>query len=277
MKRTRPLVLAIASLVAGCHSNAGTGGADASTDASGGDGGTMIGDDGATAEDDAGDADAGLPVCSPLDASVPSDNCIFLGRCPEGCVSGTASAYACAATGTKVASYPSAFYLMLDPVAAIAYLPDAGPWDAGAYLSCAPQACVRWSLADHVNGGSGWLADPCANVDPTANQAWACPSYEGFQPPLAGCVNAGSGQQIGGAGTGVAPNVLWCCPPSGGTDGGTGTDGASDAGASDGGPDGGLDGASDGGGDDGPAEGGDDAAVDGSDDGGGDDGGAGAD
>jgi hypothetical protein len=139
-------------------------------------------------------------------------------------------------------------------------LPEAGPWDAGAYLSCAPQSCVRWSLADHVGGGSAWSSDPCAasdsdSGDPTATEAWACPSYEGFQPPLSGCFNAGVGQQLGGPGTGIAVNVLWCCPPPT-------PDAGAEAGATEGGiPDGGAGG--DGAGDDGSSvEGGPDAPAD---------------
>jgi hypothetical protein len=245
MSAFRSLVVA-AALLAGCHSEGAANPGDAGPDA-GDDTGPSPGDDGGDDASSADDAsEAGPPPCVDFDGgAVPSDDCILLGACPLDCVQSTASAYACAAYDPTVGTYPSAFLLMADPVHVVDYLPDAGPWDAGAYVSCAPQSCVRWSLADHVEGGSAWAGDPCSIFDAsadasfdwaTATEAWACPAYEGFQPPIPGCFNAGVGQQLGGPGTGVAVNVVWCCPPAAadaGPEASTAEGGTLDGGAAD--------------------------------------------
>jgi hypothetical protein len=220
--------------VAACHSQSANpvvdGGSESGADATsmpppGDDGG---GDSGAT---DAG-IDTSAPCIDHEGGAAPSDNCLFLGQCPVGCVMGTASAYACAAYDPTIGTFPSSFRLMADPVHVIGYLPEAGPWDGGAYVSCAPQACVRWALADEVEGGSSWPSNPCSNPDADdATQAWVCPSYEGFRPPGDGCFNAGAGQELGGGSTGMAVNVVWCCPPQSDDGGGEGGD---DSGESDG-------------------------------------------
>jgi hypothetical protein len=260
---TRVRSLALTGLLAACSSN-GTVILVASQDA--GDDRTTATD---AASDDAGSAspsddgaadDAG-PLCTddaPEGGSAPSDDCVRVGHCPQNCLKGAGTAYACAATDLALGAYPGVFRLRADPFDVIGYSETAYPWEGGAYVACAAEACVRWSMADHIEGGSLWPSDPCANDDGgTATQAWACPSYQGFEPPPQGCVNAGRGQQIGGPGTGVDVNVVWCCPPAG-------TGGAADGGpAPDGGPgEGGA--AESGAGDDASADGGA-AAGDGSD------------
>ncbi len=234
MKTLRIPVLALALAAAGCNS---------SRPSSANDGGSPAGDAtlpeaGDDADDDSAAAqdaqDGTASACVGLEAGLaPSDDCLLLGQCPLGCGRGTAAAYACAPDDAGNATYPSAFLPPADPVNVVEYLPAAGPWDGGAYVSCAPLACVRWSLADNGPSGSAWAADPCSNPDATnATQAWVCPSYQGFQPDVTGCFNAGLSQRIGGGGTGMVANVVWCCP-SGLEDGGP--RGGSDAG-SEGGP-----------------------------------------
>ena len=210
------------------------------------DGGSQVGDATAPAPgaegggnsapaDDAGDG-ASAPCVDYEGGAQPSDDCVLLGQCPLSCAFGTASAYACAAGDASVATYPSVFVPRADPVHVIEYLPGAGPSEGGAYVSCAPLSCVRWSLADHVNGGSAWPGDPCSSPDATiATQAWVCPSYQGFQPDVSGCFNAGVGQTLGGSGTAMAINIVWCCPAP--SDDGGGESGTLDGdGRAEGGP-----------------------------------------
>jgi hypothetical protein len=210
MKALRISVLAIAA-TAGCNSSqpsstndSGPPSVDATT--------AEAGDDSATAPD--AEEEATTPCVDTEGGATPSDDCLLLGQCPLGCVHGTASAYACAPGDSGAGTYPSTFVPPADPVHVIEYVPGAGPWDAGAYVSCAPLACVRWSLADNGASGSAWPGDPCSDPDAAdATQAWVCPAYQGFQPEGPGCFNAGPSQQVGGAGTGMMTNVVWCCPP----------------------------------------------------------------
>jgi hypothetical protein len=256
MKTLRAPVLLLALAAAACNSSqpasANDGGSPAgdATLPEAGDAAGEAGDDSTVAEDV---QDAATSPCVAIEAGTlaPSEDCLLLGPCPVGCGHGTASAYACAPDNAGNATYPSAFLPPADPVHVIEYAPGAGPWDGGAYVSCAPLACVRWSLADNGPGGSAWAADPCSNPDATnATEAWVCPSYQGFQPGMAGCFNAGAGQEIGGAGTGMVTNVVWCCPSAfedGGGEGGGGEGGPAaeagtgDASATEGGSDAGTD------------------------------------
>jgi hypothetical protein len=250
MKTLRISALAFALATGGCNSSPQSSANDGGSPA--GDA-TMpeAGDDAGEAGDDSATPDAGdestTPCVSAEAGAAPSDDCLLLGQCPLGCAHGTASAYACAPGDGGVGTYPSTFLPPADPVHVIEYLPGAGPWDAGAYVSCAPLACVRWSLADNGPSGSAWPGDPCSNPDAAnATQAWVCPSYQGFQPDIAGCFNAGTGQQVGGAGTGMVTNVVWCCPTAfeeGGAEGGPPLEASTgDASApTDAGPDGGAD------------------------------------
>jgi hypothetical protein len=243
--------LAWALAMAGCNSSqpasANDGGPPAS-DATLPEAGDAAGDagDDSTAAQDA--QDVGTSPCTDLEGGTlaPSTDCLLVGQCSLGCVHGTATAYACAPDDAGNATFPSTFVPPADPVHVIEYVPGGGPWDGGAYVSCAPLACVRWSLADHGPTGSAWALDPCSNPDAAgATQAWACPDYQGFQPAMAGCFNSGAGQQVGGAGTPLMTNVVWCCPGAfeeGGVEGGpaneAGTgDGASTEGGSDAGAD----------------------------------------
>jgi hypothetical protein len=253
MKTVRSLVLVLAFATASCNS---------SQSASGNDGGSPAGDatlpEAGDAAGDAGDdstaaqdaQDAGTSPCANLEAGLaPSNDCLVLGQCPLGCARGTASAYACAPDDAGAATYPSTFVPPADPVHVVEYVPHAGPWGGGAYVSCAPLACVRWSLADHGPAGSAWAADPCSNADAAdATEAWVCPSYQGFQPGMAGCFNAGAGQQIGGPRTGMVTNVVWCCPGAfmeGGVEGGPVNEaGTRDASSTEGGSEAGADAAS---------------------------------
>jgi hypothetical protein len=193
----------------------------------------------ATSGSDGGPLESGLEgssdsaPCLDIDASLPSPShdCVYEGHCPANCSSGTASAYFCNVGPDASASYPGNFSPPSDSVDIIAYQAVVYPWDAGAYLSCAPLSCTRWATADHLDGGSAWSADPCADSG-TATQAWACPTAPGVLPTVAGCVNAGDLQRIGGPGTGIPVNIVWCCPaPPGGADAGgeAGSDAAGDA------------------------------------------------
>jgi hypothetical protein len=220
----RALLLSWMVLVAGCDaSGTQAGGPDATSDApADGTAPDVAADDGGPGPtgDAAGDdaSDATLPSCAEYEAGIyPSQNCVFAGSCPLDCLNGTASAYACAAAAadldSAVAAYPGVFTLPTDTVHVYGYQPLAYPWEAGAFLSCAPLACVRWSVADHVQGGSAWPGDPCGGEAGAAIEAWACPPAPGVVPPGSGCINAGDGQRIGGDDSGVPVNGVWCCPP----------------------------------------------------------------
>ena len=205
--------LAVLGLLLGCDS----GGTEVQTDEGGTDATTDATTETASAPDSGASetgADSLAPSpCVDLDATLraPSVDCLYGGHCPVGCAGGTASAYACDPGPGGVATYPAAFDPPSDLVDLIAYVPDAYPWEAGAYLSCAPLGCTRWSTADHVDGGSAWPGDPCA-AGGAAAHVWACPTTPGILPSPAGCFNAGDRQRIGGADTGIPVNVLWCCP-----------------------------------------------------------------
>jgi hypothetical protein len=159
-------------------------------------------------------ADGGLPPCVDYGSTVLgyTDDCVYAGRCPQDCENGTASAYLCSPIAGFVdaaVTYPSVFSTgggaFVNVVAAV----DAAyPWDAMAYESCGPLSCVRWTTADHLDGGSAWSGDPCADAG-DASQAWACPPQPGVIPPASGCT-AGAGG-VGGSGTGIAANTVWCC------------------------------------------------------------------
>jgi hypothetical protein len=176
------------------------------------------------ASEDAGEGDAGtnadatLPPCVPLSApqTTPSDDCVFAGACPLDCLAGTASAYACVSppvlgdAGPSPA-YPANFTAPIGIVNVVAAAPSGYPWDAATYVSCAPIACVRWSFADHVGGTSAWSGDPCADGG-NDTEAWACPTAAGLKPPVPGCFDTGGLGAIGGPGTGVPAQNVWCCP-----------------------------------------------------------------
>jgi hypothetical protein len=227
----RPGHAAVLVLLLGCNSS-GTSASttDAGMDAtsSSSDGGNQAGD----ATTDAPEEPTPTP-CIDLDARVlaPSSDCVYTGDCPAACSSGTASAYACAVGPEASVTYPAVFSPPpVDSVDIVAFEPTAYPWDAAAYVSCAALTCTRWATADHVDGGSAWPADPCApgdaGVTGATPQAWACPTLPGLAPSVAGCFAAGDLQRIGGTGTGIAVNAVWCCPPP-----------SSDAGADEGGED----------------------------------------
>jgi hypothetical protein len=172
---------------------------------------------------EAGDAtdDAPLPPCTPLVASqvAPSQDCIFAGPCPQDCTLGTASAYACATVppigdASPSPEYPSVFQAPIGIVNVVASETAAYPWDAGAFVSCGPLSCVRWATADHVGGTSAWPGDPCADGG-AAIEAWSCPVSAGVTPAPAGCFSTGALGAIGGAGTGVPLQNVWCCPGAG--------------------------------------------------------------
>jgi hypothetical protein len=174
----------------------------------------------ATPTSDAATADAASEApapstCLDIDAALPvaSFDCVYSGHCPVSCSAGTASAFTCKGGPDGAATYPGVFNPPSDPVDIVGSQPGAYPWEAGAaYVSCAPLACTRWATADHVDGGSAWAGDPCADGG-VATQAWACPITPGILPTLSGCFNAGDLQTIGGPGTGLPANGVWCCPP----------------------------------------------------------------
>jgi hypothetical protein len=176
-------------------------------------------------------SDAPTPsTCLDIDAALPvaSFDCVYGGHCPVSCSSGTASAYVCNGGPDGGATYPGVFDPPSDPVDIVATVPGAYPWEAGAaYLSCAPLMCTRWATADHVDGGSAWASDPCADGG-AATQAWACPTTPGVLPAVSGCFNPGDLQNIGGSGTGLPVNVVWCCPPASSAGGDGGSDAAAD-------------------------------------------------
>jgi hypothetical protein len=219
----------------GCSSSGTTplsdAGADATIDGAG--------DANTDAESDANDAnDANeeqdrLPPCVPLVAQpVASDDCVVFGGCPAACASGTATAYACVAGDGRLdaaPTYPSVFTAPIGVVTDLASEPGAFPWDAAAFISCAPLSCVRWATADHVGGGSAWPGDPCADDGADVTQAWTCPISPGVKPPPSGCFNSGPLNDLGGPGTGIPLATVWCCPAVG-DGGGSGTDAATDSG-----------------------------------------------
>ena len=239
--------VAVAVLALGCS----TGGTQASPLEGGIDatGGGEAPFDAAALEAGDATADASLPPCTPLVASqvAPSQDCVFAGPCPEGCTLGTASAYACALAppigdASPSPEYPSVFQAPIGIVNVVASETPAYPWDAGAYVSCGPLSCVRWATADHVAGTSAWPGDPCADGG-AAIEAWSCPVSAGVTPPSAGCFSTGALGAIGGSGTGVPLQDVWCCPgagkdagPSAG-DASTSDSGATEAGPADAAPD----------------------------------------
>jgi hypothetical protein len=171
-------------------------------------------DGGATGESGDDGGGGGLPPCIELGLTAlgSTDDCVYVGRCPEDCASSAASAYLCApipgfvdAAVTYPSVFPGATFVSVIEVADAAY-----PWDALAYESCGPLSCVRWTTADHLDGGSAWPADPCGDAG-DASAAWACPPEPGVVPPTTGC--SASGQSVGGSSTGIAANAVWCCPP----------------------------------------------------------------
>ncbi len=243
----RPGNAAVLALLLGCNSTGtSAGAADGGADATAG----SSDDGGSAGTGDAADAAAeptGTP-CIDLDATlpVPSSSCVYAGSCPAVCSLGTASGYLCAVGPDASLTYPAVFSPPpVDSVDIIGFEPDAYPWSAPAYLSCAALTCTRWSIGDHVEGGSAWPEDPCGPTDagteggpildagaPITTQAWACPTLPGLAPPVAGCVAAGDLQRIGGPGTGIPVNAVWCCPPPGLAEAGSPGDegGADDAG-----------------------------------------------
>ena len=135
------------------------------------------------------DADA-EPMCTPLQAPerLPSRDCVFAGSCPQDCSSGAASAYACiplAPIGDAAVApaYPAVFTAPIGIVNVVALDTTAYPWDAAAFISCAPLSCVRWSFGDHVDGTSAWAGDPCSDGG-SATEAWSCPLFAGLTPPV---------------------------------------------------------------------------------------------
>jgi hypothetical protein len=177
---------------------------------------TFEGEGGSVAAEAGPNGEAGLAACVDLSPKLAKqwDDCVYAGRCPFDCAGGTASAYLCS-VGPDASSptYPSAFNLHVDAVDVVALLPAVYPWDASAYESCAALACTRWATADHVEGGSAWEADPCADGG-LSNEAWVCPLQPGIVPAGKGCVAMGDLQRIGGAGTGIPSDSVWCCPPA---------------------------------------------------------------
>jgi hypothetical protein len=163
------------------------------------------------------DADA-EPMCSPLLAPerLPSRDCVFAGSCPQDCSLGAASAYACIplppiGDAAPAPAYPAVFTAPIGIVNVVALDPTAYPWDAAAYIACAPLSCVRWSFADHVGGTSAWAGDPCSDGG-SATEAWSCPLFAGLAPPVAGCFDTGGLGAIGGSDSGIPAQNVWCCP-----------------------------------------------------------------
>lgn len=187
---------------------------------SGGDSGVdaTMGDAAEDAADAAEEPEA-EPPCLPATVGnpSPSNDCVYVGACPSACGMGTQSSYACNAASVALPDagvYPSVFEAPGGIVNVIGFDPSAYPWDAGAFVSCAPLTCVRWATADHVDGGSAWPADPCGTVD-AGPLAWACPPFPGVMPPVdAGCANAGDMNGIGGPETGAPMQAVWCCAGS---------------------------------------------------------------
>ncbi|HEX8792246.1 MAG TPA: hypothetical protein VF765_14930 [Polyangiaceae bacterium] len=236
----RGWLVGVASLLLGCSTsgNAASPAGDAGGDAT-------IADGGADAEDANEEAEAAPPCVSIVQGTpTPSTDCVYAGSCPAGCAGGTAAAYACNAStvGGGAGAYPSSFQAPTGIVSIVAYDMTTYPWDASAWVSCAPLACVRWATADHIDGGSAWPADPCGGDG--GPLAWVCPPFSGIVPsPDAGCTNAGDMNVIGAGDSGIPSNAVWCCPgvPGAITDGGspeaTPTEGGSDEGGADGGGD----------------------------------------
>ena len=219
------VLLSLGCNSSGSQAQPSDGGPDATTDAPAG-----PGDGGASDAPPEGEA-ATPSTCLDTDATLPvaSVDCVYGGHCPASCLGGTASAYACNAGPDGSATYPSVFDPPSDTVNIVTSLAGAYPWDAAAYLSCAALSCTRWATADHVDGGSAWAGDPSAEAG-IATQAWACPTSPGVLPSPGGCTNPGDLQNIGGPGTGIPVNVVWCCPPTASTaTGDGGVDGGSDA------------------------------------------------
>jgi hypothetical protein len=195
---------------------------------------TVDGATGDAADGASGDAtEEGAAPC-PLFTTglpVPSTDCVYAGRCTFACNGGTASAYACNANGATALDgsvlYPSVFSSPVGIVTVVAVAPGEYPWDAQAFVSCAPLSCVRWATGDHANGGSAWPSDPCASEAGGPQQAWACPGTPGVVPPATGCASAGDFNTLGGAGTDIPANALWCCPI--GDDAGATADATTDA------------------------------------------------
>jgi hypothetical protein len=217
------VVLAVGCDSGGSQTELPEAGTDATLD------GTTTGDDGG-GEPEATVEASTRPPCLDIDATLPwaSVDCVYGGHCPASCAADTASAYLCQPGPDAAASYPAVFEIPSDGVDILGLQPDAYPWDAAAYLSCAPLTCTRWATADHVDGGSAWSGDPCGDGG-LATQAWVCPESAGVLPTPAGCFNAGDLQRIGGTGTGIPVNVVWCCPAATGSD--AGSDGGLDAGS----------------------------------------------
>lgn len=189
--------------------------------------GTVVGE-GSTSPDaelDAGTGDAADAPFSPCYPVVPaqpypSDDCVYLGACPQDCLTNTASAYACfvpagtpGAGGDASPLYPSVFTAPIGVVNVVAITSDQYPWNGNAYVACAPLSCVRWSTGDHVDGSSAWPGDPCGGDAGAAVQAWSCPGSPGVVPPGPGCFNPGALDTLGGPETGVPLESVWCCPP----------------------------------------------------------------
>lgn len=236
----RTWTLGAVCLLLACNSSGSQvgSGADASTDATAGD---AAGDAVADASEEPEGAES-APPCLPLTGTpLPSDDCVYAGACPSACGMGTQSAYACQSTSVLFPDsgvYPSAFEVPVGIVTVVGYESSGYPWDASAWVSCGPLTCVRWSTADHLEGGSVWPTDPCGASD-AGPLAWVCPPFAGVFPATdAGCANAGDVNAIGGQDSGVPRQNVWCCggslpsmPGDAGTDGSAGEGGASDSGS----------------------------------------------
>lgn len=255
------LALALAAIAA---ATAGAACSSSGSSALTGDGGTdaTVGGDDASDAGPEGAADAGSDVTALLpcfDISMvgprASSDCVYAGPCPEDCLAGTASSYACVAgppvvfMGATIAdaspTYPAVFTQPTGVVSIIAAQGGQYPWDGSVFVSCGPLSCVRWATGDHGASGSSWPADPCADAGTdagAATAAWTCPLAGSVVPPGAGCFNAGTVQHIGGPGTGVPEQSVWCCPPGASADAGADASAGADsgAGAGAGGSDGGA-------------------------------------